>query len=490
MPQIDIIYDNNWARARSEYPFLAADMDDILSYWVKGFQWMESYKRKKWDGKKHLYRAKDDTFPAGLVPYVKAHFEERDFRVNVDDRRVRPATTHELQDGVDTGPELRESQGEALDAAIRHTRGTFSAATGWGKTNLMSAIIKEDQVPALCLFHRNELAQGTMQRFRDTIKFPHAQDPFGFIGGGTWNPGLITCASFPTLVAMLASDKKGTMEWLAQFPALHVDECHHVPAKTLQHLLDATRGAFYRYGYSATPDKGEKSTRLELEAWIGPVIYEYGVNRAIQAGILTPPMIYMINPDYPDLPDHDREGHYIGTFNDEYKAGIAEYKPRNHLIAKHIEEAAKHGLPTLALVQHLEQGRQLQRFVEAEARFIHGSHTTDERRAALDDLAAGRLPVLIASSIFDEGVDVPAIGALSVAGGYKAEHKTLQRVGRGLRASPGKEKVLVFDYWDGHAEHLEAHSRSRLRTYRKNNLDVAVVTPAELEKRMTMKGFW
>lgn len=492
MPLIEIAYDSNTARARSSYPFLAEDLGDILSYWVKGFKWMSSYKKHHWDGKRHLYHAKSETFPAGLVPRVKEFFEGRDFEVKLYDSAVEPDRHAVLDDYTFVGPDMRDSQEEAVSAALDAGRGTFEAATGWGKTNLMSYLVGELGVPQLCLFHRNELALATQQRFRETLHFPHAKDPFGFIGGGKWEPGLITCASFPTLVSMLARDKKGTMEWLSLFGGLHVDECHHVPAKTLQHLLDATRGAYYRYGYSATPGKdGDKGAIMELEAWIGPVIYSFGVDKAIDAGILAPPHIYMVNPNFPDIPGHDFEGKFMEDFNAEYKAGIEEHKPRNHLVAAHAEASAVHGLPTLVLVQRIEQGRQLSRFItEVETRFVWGATPTDERKAALSDLESGRLPLLIASSIFDEGVDVPAIGALSVAGGYQASHKTLQRVGRGLRASPGKTHVKVYDYWDGHAEHLERHSKTRLKTYRSKKFDVQIVSPAQLDDLMKEEGFW
>lgn len=497
MPKLEISYNNNVARVRSSYPYIDDDMDTLLTYWVKGFNFMPMYKRRDkhghrlWDGKNHIYNREFQTFPAGLLKRVVKHFELRDFSVVLYDHSEAPEPWHELTEVTYEGPE-RVTQGAARQKAREEHRGTFEAATGWGKTNLMAMNIADAPVPALCLFHRNELALGAAERFRETLRFKHTTSPIGYIGAGKWEPGLITCASFPTLVAMLAKDKEGTMRWLEQFGQLHVDECHHVPAKTLQHLLDATRGAHWRFGYSATPGKdGDIGAVMEIESWLGPIIYSYGVAKAIAAGILTPPLIYMVDHGFDDLPNHDDKGFYEGTFNEEYKLGIAENKARNHLVAAHAELCAVHELPTLVLVQQLEQGRMIQRYItDVPTRFVHGSSSQTERREALDDLASGRLPLLIASSIFDEGVDVPAIGALSVAGGYKASHKTLQKIGRGLRKSEGKDHVLCFDYWDAHGEHLEKQSRSRAKTYKDSKFNLKFVTPAELKEMMAQESFY
>ena len=145
------------------------------------------------------------------------------------------------------------------------------------------------------------------------------------------------------------------------------------------------------------------------------------------------------------------------------------------------------------LLQHLSQGRNILRYIEqgdGYAEFYHGSHPTSARNRALKRLGQGRLPILISSVIFEERVDIPAIGCLVLAGGYRAQHKTLQRVGRGLRAAEGKSHVVVIDFLDRHSERLEKHSRSRLAAYRKAGFEVEILPPAALWEKMAQRGFW
>ena len=69
------------------------------------------------------------------------------------------------------------------------------------------------------------------------------------------------------------------------------------------------------------------------------------------------------------------------------------------------------------------------------------SHTRKaERLAVLEGFSAGRLPVLIANRVLDEGVDVPEAKVAVVIGGQASSRQAKQRLGRILRR-PGPERV-------------------------------------------------
>ena len=60
------------------------------------------------------------------------------------------------------------------------------------------------------------------------------------------------------------------------------------------------------------------------------------------------------------------------------------------------------------------------------------------------------------------GVDVPSIGLIILAGGYKAEVGHRQRIGRGLRAKKtGPNVSFILDYSDKFNAHLRDHARTR-----------------------------
>jgi len=501
---IELAIANTRARLRAKDQHVYGDVDKYLSFFSKVAPYQYAYKvylrdrdraRKEgrkprgWNGMVNLLRQSDKSFPAGLTARVIKFLEEQGDEAVTYDRRILPNPHPKLSDGYIVGA-TRDWQTEAFDSAKLYERGVFEAATGTGKTNLMAQIIAHHGQPSLVLVHRSTLAKQTLARFESLIRFPHADNPFGMVGDGIWEPGLVTIATYQTLHSMLQNDEKGTREWLRQFKALHSDEAHHVPARTFFDLTNATEECYYRYGYSATPFKNDKETELKLVGVCGEVIYSYSAHDAIADGILAPPHIYVVDADFKKLSKVDPiDQTYLGKFNEEYREGIVEHRERNKLLANITEACAAAGLPTLVLVRQVKQGKTIERLVDA-SEFIWGKDATAVRGDAKTRLVSGDLPVLIASTIFNEGEDIPAIGAIVIGGGYRAEHLAMQTVGRGLRPAPGKKFVLVFDIWDGHSSRLERHSKSRVKAWREAGFQVKIVTIEELEDLMDTKGFF
>jgi hypothetical protein len=69
-------------------------------------------------------------------------------------------------------------------------------------------------------------------------------------------------------------------------------------------------------------------------------------------------------------------------------------------------------------------------------------------------------PICAHNTIADEGLDVPTLSALILAGGGKSSIKAKQRVGRVIRL--GSPYAYVFDFHDV-GKHTKRHSESRIR---------------------------
>lgn len=112
--------------------------------------------------------------------------------------------------------------------------------------------------------------------------------------------------------------------------------------------------------------------------------------------------------------------------------------------------------------------------VGLRAGYVHGAHTTEQREAAIEQLVAGRLEVLVCSVIFQEGVDVPALRSVVIAAGGQSTIAAIQRVGRGLRKSEGKTSCVVWEVLDRGQRWLEAHARARRLAYQAEGYEVRV----------------
>ena len=69
-----------------------------------------------------------------------------------------------------------------------------------------------------------------------------------------------------------------------------------------------------------------------------------------------------------------------------------------------------------------------------------------DRSVALCDFADGHIGIMCAVDIFNEGVDVPDVNILVFQRVTHSRRIFIQQLGRGLRISPGKDKVIVLDF--------------------------------------------
>jgi superfamily II DNA or RNA helicase len=97
--------------------------------------------------------------------------------------------------------------------------------------------------------------------------------------------------------------------------------------------------------------------------------------------------------------------------------------------------------------------------------FISGETDKKKRDGILEKMRAGYPGIVIASTIFDEGIDVRPLDALILAGAGKSPTRALQRIGRVIRSNPGKKDAIVIDFFDD-VKYLRAHSKKREKLYR------------------------
>jgi superfamily II DNA or RNA helicase len=97
-------------------------------------------------------------------------------------------------------------------------------------------------------------------------------------------------------------------------------------------------------------------------------------------------------------------------------------------------------------------------------RFLQSKVNSEDRKQILEDFRAGELDCLVATSLADEGLDLPILDAVILAGSGMSKVKAMQRIGRAIRKFPGKEKAYIVDFMDK-AHYLEKHSKERFEIY-------------------------
>jgi hypothetical protein len=319
---------------------------DFLSFRPEGFQFVTAYKRKHWDGWKHILSPGSGKFPAGLAPAVSRLLRDNGFEVEVIDNRVRPEM-HQLLSSLKLTHELEPHQYHASMAVADRGRGVVHHPVGSGKSVVIVDAARRIAVPTLVVVQSQELLYQQAEQFTE---FLGRRDIVGIVGDGVWEPSLYTVATIQTLNAKMR-DLMGTkwmLEWLKQWQAVFVDECHHLPAASYEKLMQRVPNAYFRVGFSATPHRsGKKEQELMVTGMTGDIISQQGFIESRQV----PADVFVVPPGgY--LPDKN------ATYPDEVEAGIIRNEVRNELIGKAGEAFGKMG-PTLILTERIEHGQRL-----------------------------------------------------------------------------------------------------------------------------------
>lgn len=444
------------------------------SFMVPGHRFSPKFKSGQWDGRRHLFSARSQKFPSGLWPRVRDVLDRAGVAWRLSEVAAPPPVGLIF---ADAPTPLRDYQISALRSAAEAGRGIIQIATGGGKTMLAAALIRDLARPAVFFVHTRELLYQTRDVFLRELGVP-----IGVLGDGQADLAPVMVATIQTAarifdVELEANDDSEPGEEQSEERALTraeireaaraaleaaqvaiFDECHHVPADSCFQLAKKLRSAHFRYGLSATPWT-EPGRDLVLEAALGPRVCSLSGSDLIRSGFLVAPEITMRAA--PVVTFSKRRPAYAQV----YRAAIVDNLMRNTAIAHAARQEAAEGRSVLILVAQVRHGEQLLPLLPG-AGFSHGSLDTDRRREHLEGLRSGRLRILIATTLADEGLDIPTLDTLILAGGGKSAVRAYQRVGRTLRPAPGKTTARVIDFFD-RAPYLDEHSMERLRLYRR-----------------------
>jgi superfamily II DNA or RNA helicase len=466
-----------------------AELDAAASFFVPGYKFSPRFRSKQWDGRKHLFSMRSLTFPAGLWPRLRTILERHSLRLQIDGeetparrRRKAVADEHRLGARAPSTP-LRDYQRKAFLQAMHAGRGVLQMPTGGGKTLLAAHLLHAVDRPAFFFVHTRDLLHQTIAVFERELGVE-----VGVLGDGRAELRPLTVATIQTAYRAvedlpppriprkgkktddeeadpheppLKLDEATRQQIIQALTAAHLvifDECHHLPADSFYSIAMQAKAAVWRFGLSATPWRDDRQDLL-LEAALGPAVSVTNFSDLIRLGYLVAPRIRLAAPRPPRIAGPGRL-----AYPDLYAHAIVENQDRNRAIATQARDWAAEGLSVLILVAQMAHGAALQELLP-EAVFVHGALDSRFRRQALDDLERKLRPILIATTLADEGLDVPTLDAVILAGGGKSASRTYQRIGRALRPAEGKTEARILDFIDD-LPYLREHSEARIELYR------------------------
>lgn len=411
-----------------------------------------------------------NSYPAHMYHKIIDHLKESGVQYRDSAARfLKPPS-------LETSFKLREYQTEALKSWNNADhRGIVVLPTGAGKTVLAVKAIEEQQCSTLVVVPTIVL----VDQWREVLEQAFSI-PIGALGGGKDEIKPITVSTYDS--ARLRTRRLGNL-----FEFIVFDEVHHLPATNNRRIAEryiATK----RLGLTATMPKDEGSLMV-LEELVGPKVYELGVDD-LAGSHLADFTVKTIR-----LPLTEREQYEYNRQYDIYRGflktrNIQIRSPRDYLnFVKRTgrdkearraltarNQAMNIALNSSSKVSYLKQ---LLKSNPDEKALIFTSHNKlvytlskellipaithqtpqEEREEILGMFHAGGYKRIITSRVLDEGVDVPDASMAVILSGSGSNRQFIQRLGRILRKTPGKEAVLFELVSAGTAEVYMSYRR-------------------------------
>jgi superfamily II DNA or RNA helicase len=270
---------------------------------------------------------------------------------------------------------------------------------------------------------------------------------------------------------------------IQQVPGSHMlwigDECHHHGSVGLNSMLP--KQAAMRLGLSATPEHyfNDEATDRILN-YYGQIVARYSLAEALEEGVLTPYKYYVrlveLTPE--ETEEYQALSEQISRIaaisqnadksdeNDSLKILLFR---RSRLIGKarnkfkELRTLLQNGVPKPLTLFYCGEGntededsgdtsRQVElttsilRDLNWKSSLFTSQEGTRDRMELLDCFRVGLIDALVAMRCLDEGIDIPACRTAYILASSRNPKQFIQRRGRILRRSPGKEFAEIYDF--------------------------------------------
>jgi hypothetical protein len=91
----------------------------------------------------------------------------------------------------------------------------------------------------------------------------------------------------------------------------------------------------------------------------------------------------------------------------------------------------------------------------------------EEREEIKKKFIDKKIKCVVATVVWQEGLNIPSLDVCVLAGSGKSDIKVVQGIGRGLRKTKDKDKVIIIDFDDSDvSKYLKNHFNKRMKTYK------------------------
>jgi superfamily II DNA or RNA helicase len=316
------------------------------------------------------------------------------------------------------------------------------AATGSGKTIMLSALAGRIGGKTLIIQHRDELLSQNLGKFMRI--------------NPTWHPTIFNAADKSwagDVVFTMCQTATRHLDTLPKFDHLIYDEVHHIVSPTYRRIIDVAKErnpGMFLSGFTATP---ERADRKSLRAYFDNVADRVTIRELVALGFLVPPVAFVVDIGVREKLDA------IGppsAFGDQTEvADLLNTIPINQEVVRHWREKAD-GRQTIAFCATVKHAKDVaQTFVDGgiPAEVVTGETPDAERKAMLSRFDRRITRVIVNVAVLTEGYDNQVCSCIILLRQCSSKSPLIQMAGRGLRTVdaglyPGvvKKDCVILDF--------------------------------------------
>lgn len=252
---------------------------------------------------------------------------------------------------------------------------------------------------------------------------------------------------------------------------LIVDECHRAGSAE---NAKALRGAYVAtLGLSATPEREYDDGFVTfVKAALGEIIYEYGYVEAAKDGVISPFALHNVHVDMlaDEQASYDRLSRRIAAERRKIAKGSGSEETIKRFLQRRaavlatatmripvsVKLAEKHsGQRTIVFHERVDAANKLFQILKERNRSVtiyHAGIAPVLRRDNLRLYRRGVFDILVCCRALDEGINVPETAVAILASSTASLRQRVQRLGRVLRPSKGKEFADIYTIYASASE--------------------------------------
>ncbi len=385
--------------------------------------------------------------PPGQAFLAEKHrYERTGLRIQIADPRVLMGMMANTPEYPPARRSLRPYQDDVSErfrqALIDTGRAQIVLATGLGKTVVMAEVVADllrdnriEQSRVLVLAHTRSLVDQLhkafwyqLPRWVPTHQSMESEYP-------TFWDGI----TFATVQSALAN-----LERLPRFGLILVDEAHHIGADMFQRTIEELQPPMLG-GVTATPWRGDG---YDIDEILGPALVKIGIAEGLQQGFLSDVDYRLLadNLNWEAVQQMSKHRYSLTQLNKRLIIPTRDEEAARHVKQVFDEEQRRAGIVFSPTIVHAQEFAAMLRRYGFRAEAISSETEPRERDVLMSRFRAGQLDFVTTVDLFNEGVDVPDVDMLVFLRATHSRRIFVQQLGRGLRLSPGKSKLVVLDF--------------------------------------------